>query len=182
MLGGPGAGKGTQAKRLGRALNIPWISTGDIFRDAIASDTDLGREVKGYVERGDLVPDRTAIALMRERLQQDDAASGWILDGYPRTAFQAEELDMLLDDLGQTLDKAIYLNVSEAVLVERSVQRSAIDDDPETIRRRIAVLHETTVPMLDYYSYRKMLVDVDGALAPEQVQETLWAALGLSTS
>lgn len=180
VLGGPGAGKGTQAARLSQALEIPWISTGDMFRQAISTDTELGREVKGFVEQGELVPDRTAIALMRQRLQRDDARNGWILDGYPRTAFQAEELNMLLAELGQVLDKAIYLDVPEAVLVERSVARSSLDDTPEAIGRRIRVLNETTVPMLEYYSYRQMLVRIDGTRSPDDVRQALWNTLGLT--
>ncbi|HEY9901455.1 MAG TPA: nucleoside monophosphate kinase [Candidatus Sericytochromatia bacterium] len=126
ILGGPGAGKGTQAQPLCRHLGISEISTSDILREAIASQTELGRQAQVYVEKGELVPDPILIEFMRQRLLQDDAAkgNGWLLEGYPRTAFQAEELDFLLDDLGQQLDWAIYLQVPESVMMSRSIARS----------------------------------------------------------
>ena len=125
ILGGPGAGKGTQAQPLCRHLGISEISTSDILREAIASKTELGRQAQAYVEKGELVPDPILIEFMRQRLLQDDAKGrGWLLEGYPRTAFQAEELDFLLDDLGQQLDWAIYLQVSEVVMMSRSLGRS----------------------------------------------------------
>ena len=117
------------------------------------------------------------IMLMRQRLQRVDAASGWVLDGYPRTAFQAEELNFLLDELGQRLDWAIWLEVPEAVLMARSRARSRLDDQPEAVQRRIELLHERTVPILDYYDYRKKLLRVDGNQTPERVEQDIKDAL-----
>ena len=177
LLGGPGAGKGVQAKRLSQLLNIAWISTGDELRAEIVAHTQLGDQVKPAVEQGELIQDETMIELMRQRLQQADAALGWVLDGYPRTAFQAEELDFLLDELGQKLDWAIWLEVPEAVLMARSQSRSRLDDQPEAINRRIELLYERTVPILDYYDYRQKLLRVNGNQTPERVEQDIKAAL-----
>ncbi len=130
ILGGPGAGKGTQARRLCHQLGISEISTGDALRNAIASQTELGCQAQPYVEKGELVPDPILIEFMRQRLLQPDTHRGWLLEGYPRTAFQAEELDFLLEDLEQRLDWAIYLEVSESVMMNRSVWRSFPPPEP----------------------------------------------------
>jgi adenylate kinase len=179
LLGGPGAGKGTQAKRLTESLGIPWISTGDLLHQAIAAQTSLGQTVQAAVETGELVDDTTMIALMRDRLQQPDALQGWLLDGYPRTAFQAEELDFLLDEIQQKVDWAIWLDVPQAVLMERSLGRSRSDDSPDALERRITLLYERTVPILDYYDYRQRLVKVDGSQSPEGVEAQIRATLGV---
>lgn len=173
MVGGPGAGKGTQAKRLQAAFNIPWISTGDLLYQAIAAQTPLGQKIQPIVEKGELVDDTTMIELMRDRLQKTDAVNGWLLDGYPRTAFQAEELDFLLDQLGQKVDWAIWLDVPKAILMERSLQRSRTDDNPEAVQRRIDLLYERTVPILDYYGYRQRLLKIDGMQSPEAVEQAI---------
>jgi adenylate kinase len=188
ILGGPGAGKGTQTRLLCRQLNISGISTSDILREAIASQTDLGRQAQPYVEKGELVPDLIMIEFMRQRLLQPDTARGWLLEGYPRTAFQAEELDFLLDELEQKLDWAIYLETPESVLMSRSVGRarpwkentqkvkaedSRPDDQPEIVQRRINLFRERLPLILDYYSYHKRLLTVNGARAPEQVQQDI---------
>ncbi|WP_346292483.1 adenylate kinase [Sphaerothrix gracilis] len=177
LLGGPGAGKGTQAQRLKEDLGIVWISTGDVLRQEIAAGSALGVQVKAAVEQGDLVKDETIIKLMRQRLQQPDVASGWLLDGYPRTAFQAEELDFLLEDLDQKLDRAIWLEVPKSVLRARSLARSRTDDHPEAIARRIELSYEQTLPMLDYYDYRQKLLRINGNQPPEQVWQSLQQAL-----
>ncbi|MEO1352462.1 MAG: adenylate kinase [Cyanobacteria bacterium J06635_15] len=173
MVGGPGAGKGTQAKRLQAAFSIPWISTGDLLYQAIAAQTPLGQKIQPIVEKGELVDDTTMIELMRDRLQQTDAVNGWLLDGYPRTAFQAEELDFLLDQMGQKVDWAIWLDVPKAILTERSLQRSRTDDNPEAVQRRIDLLYERTVPILDYYGYRQRLLKIDGTQSPEAVEQAI---------
>ncbi|MDB9526474.1 adenylate kinase [Oscillatoria sp. CS-180] len=179
MVGGPGAGKGTQAKRLQAALGIPWISTGDVLHQAIEAQTPLGRAVQPVVEKGEFVDDTVMIELMRDRLQQPDATQGWLLDGYPRTAFQAEELDFLLDELGQKVDWAIWLDVPKAILMERSLTRSRDDDHPEAIQRRIDLLYERTIPILDYYGYRQRLLKVDGHQSPEAIEQTICQRLGI---
>jgi len=174
ILGGSGAGKGTQAQRLCSKLGIPWICTGEILLQAIASQSQLGLQAKPYVEKGDLVPDETMIEFIRSRLLQPDVTNGWLLDGYPRTAFQAEELDFLLDDLGQRLDWAIWLEVPDSVMISRSVERSRLDDQPEIVQRRIALFHERTIPILEYYDRRQRLLTIDGNQAPEQVHQDVW--------
>ncbi len=179
LLGGPGAGKGTQAKRLSQSLAIPWISSGDLLHGAITAQTELGQAVQATVERGEFVKDETMIALMRDRLSQPDAQRGWLLDGYPRTAFQAEELDFLLDEIQQQVDQAIWLDVPKEILIERSLGRSRSDDHPEALKRRIELLYEKTLTMLDYYGYRQKLLKVNGNQPPETVEAVIRDHLGL---
>lgn len=128
ILGGPGAGKGTQSQRLCQHLHIHGIGTGDVLREAIASQTDLGEQAKSYVQRGELVPDQLMIKFMGLRLQRPDVSDGWLMEGYPRTEFQAEELDFLLDQLGQKLNWAVYLQVGESMMLQRSQERGLPDD------------------------------------------------------
>ena len=173
ILGGPGAGKGTQAELLCSNLSIPLLAVGDILREAIADDTELGKLAVSYVETGELVPDATMIQFFRRRLLLWDVFNGWVLEGYPRTAFQAEELDFLLDDLAQQLDWAIWLKVPTEVLLSRSIQRDRSDDSPEILQRRLDLYHERTIPILDYYEYRNKLLTIDGDRSPEQVQQDI---------
>jgi adenylate kinase len=173
MLGGAGAGKGTQAKQLSTHLKIPQIATGDIFRDAIAKNTELGQKAQAYVDQGELVPDEITIEFMRQRLQQPDTVDGWVLDGYPRTAFQAEELDFLLEKLGQRLRWAIWLDVPESILIERSLARSRDDDQLAIVLRRIQLFQERTIPILEYYEPRNRLLRINGNQSPEQVQQDI---------
>ena len=173
ILGGPGAGKGTQAELLCSNLSIPLLAVGDILREAIADDTDLGKLAVSYVEKGELVPDATMIQFFRRRLLLWDVFNGWVLEGYPRTAFQAEELDFLLSDLAQQLDWAIWLKVPTEVLLSRSIQRARSDDSPEILQRRLDLYHEQTIPILDYYEYRNKLLTIDGDRSPEQVQQDI---------
>lgn len=195
ILGGPGAGKGTQARQLCDQLNISEISTGNILREAIASQTGLGLAAQPYVEKGELVPDEILIEFMRQRLLRPDAANGWLLEGYPRTAFQAEELDFLLEELEQQLNWAIYLEVPESVMMSRSLGRARpskvmsqdtyspgelrLDDQPEIVQRRIDRFHQRTVPILEYYGYRKRLLTIDGNQSPEQVQQDILQKLNV---
>lgn len=183
MLGGPSAGKGTQARMLCHRLGIPLVATGDILRDAIASQTELGLEAQPYVDKGELVPDPLLIEFMRQRLLQPDTAKGWSLEGYPRTAFQAEELDFLLDELAQRLNWAIYLEVPESMMMSRSLHLhtpeeqatgdARPDNQPEIVQRRINLFHERTVPILEYYGYRQRLLTVNGDQSPEQVHQDI---------
>lgn len=183
ILGGPGAGKGTQSQLLCHKLGISEISTGDILRKAIACQTDLGRQAQVYVEKGELVPDLILIEFMRQRLLQPDTAQGWLLEGYPRTAFQAEELDFLLDELRQQLNWAIYLQVSQSVMISRSIGRSSnggvstedvrLDDQPEILQRRINLFHERLPLLLEYYGYHKRLLTINGNQSPMQVQQDI---------
>jgi adenylate kinase len=169
---------------LGDRLKLLWISTGDILRAAIAPGatdpnlTQLGQQAQVYVERGELVPDEVMIQFIRLRLLQADAASGWILDGYPRTAFQAEELDFLLEDLGQRLNKAIYLDVPDEILRSRSIARGLLDDQPDAVQRRIDLFHARTQPLLEYYELRDRLLRINGNQTIEQVQQEIITQLG----
>jgi adenylate kinase len=177
ILGGPGAGKGTQAEGISQHLDIPSISTGEVLRNAIANQTNLGQKARPYVEKGELVPDEIMIQFIHQRLLQADVTQGWLLDGYPRTAFQAEELDFLLEDLGQQLNWAIYLNVPKDVLANRTIHRSRSDDKPLIIRRRIELFYQRTIPILEYYSPRNRLLDINGNQPPEQVQQEILSQL-----
>ena len=173
ILGGPGAGKGTQAEKLCSKVSIPLLAVGDILRAEIAGETDLGKLAVSYVEKGELVPDEILIRFIGRRLLLWDVFNGWVLEGYPRTAFQAEELDFLLDDLAQELDWAIWLKVPIEVLRSRSIERDRSDDHPEILQRRLDLFHERTIPLLEYYEYRNKLLTVDGNQSPEQVQQDL---------
>ncbi|WP_413200150.1 adenylate kinase family protein [Nostoc piscinale] len=173
ILGGSGSGKSTQAQRLGRHFDIPQISTGEILREAIANYSELGRHAQPYVARGELVPDEMMIELMRLRLTKPDVSCGWILEGYPRTAFQSEELDFLLDALGQKLDWAIYLQVPQAVMVSRSLGRSLPDDQPEIVQRRVELFYDRTIPILEYYDRRRRLLTINGDQPPDMVEQNI---------
>ncbi|HEY9749065.1 MAG TPA: adenylate kinase [Allocoleopsis sp.] len=173
ILGGPGAGKGTQAQNLCRHFEIPLISTGEMLRRAIAAQTPLGQQVQAFVEKGELVPDETMIQLMRQRLLQADTSRGWLLEGHPRTAFQAEELDFLLEDLNQQLNWAIWLDAPDEVLMSRSIARQRSDDTPAVIQHRIESFREYTLPMLDYYEYRDRLLKINSNQSIEQVHQEI---------
>ncbi|MGD1853499.1 MAG: adenylate kinase [Leptolyngbyaceae cyanobacterium] len=177
ILGGPGSGKGTQAKKLSEHFGIPWVSTGDVLRAEIEADSDLGQQVSETLAQGELVPDSLMIDFIKDRLQQTDTAQGWILDGYPRTAFQAEELDFFLETLNTQVSRVIWLELPAHCLIERSEYRGAIDDNPDALRRRIATSLETTMPMLEYYEYRQRLVRVDGNQPVDDVKREILAAL-----
>ncbi|BAY10801.1 adenylate kinase family protein [Calothrix sp. NIES-2098] len=191
ILGGSGSGKSTQAQNLCRHFDIPKISTGEILREAMSGDKqlvlqedslplyfhdslcDLGRHAQPYVEKGELVPDEMMIEVIRMQLTQLDLKSGWLLEGYPRTAFQAEELDFLLEYLGQKLDWAIYLQVPEAIMVNRCLGRSLPDEQPEIVQRRIELFYDRTVPILEYYDRRRRLLTINGDQSPEAVHHTI---------
>jgi adenylate kinase len=179
FLGGSGAGKTTQAQRLCKYFEIPLISTGEILREAIAQTSDLGRKAQPYMAKGELVPDEMMIEFIRQRLSKSDVNNGWLLEGYPRTAFQAEELDFLLDDLAQKLDWAIYLQVPEAVMVSRSLGRSLPDDQPEIVQRRVELFYDRTVPILEYYDRRRRLLTINGDQRPEMVQQSILTLLSV---
>ncbi|MGD1918478.1 MAG: adenylate kinase [Pleurocapsa sp.] len=177
ILGGTGSGKGTQTARILDKLGIPSISTGEILRNGIASGTELGIEAKAYVEKGELVPDNLMIQFIQQRLIQPDVSNGWILEGYPRTAFQAEELDFLLKKIKQKLDWAIYLNVSEEVMIQRALDRGMVDDRLEVIKRRVQNFQEFTIPILEYYSYCQRLLNVNGEQSPDLVEQEILSSL-----
>ncbi|WP_028974081.1 adenylate kinase [Spirochaeta cellobiosiphila] len=195
FLGPPGAGKGTVAVKLKDEKKLPHISTGDLFRAAIKSESDLGLQVKAIVDRGDLVPDELTVAIVKERLDQADCQNGFILDGFPRTEAQAEALQKITN-----IDKALNFYVEEEELIKRLSGRRVCkqcgasfhvlfvppkkegicdhcggelytrkDDEIESIKNRLSVYKEQTQPLIDYYNNKQLLVDINAAEAPENV-------------
>lgn len=171
LLGPPGAGKGTQAQRLVEKYRIVQLSTGDILRGAVASGSALGKQAKDVMEAGQLMPDDLMIRIISDRIDQPDCANGFILDGFPRTVPQAEALDELLLQKGLKLDHVIELKVDDAALVARITRRASeesaagrarADDNVETLKKRLAVYHEQTAPILPYYRRKGILKVVDG--------------------
>ena len=181
LLGPPGAGKGTQAARLSDKLGVPAISTGDIFRSNVTERTELGRRAQRYMDSGEYVPDEITNAMVRDRLAQDDAAEGFLLDGYPRTLEQVHELDGMLTERGIALDAVVEITADDDVVVQRLLGRAAeqgrADDTDVVIRRRLEVYHEQTAPLADHYAERGMLRKVDGIGSVEEVTDRLLAAL-----
>jgi adenylate kinase len=173
FLGPPGAGKGTQAKMLAQQWNIPHISTGDILRQAMKDQTPLGVQAQSYVDCGDLVPDQLVEAMVSERLSQDDAKSGWILDGFPRTVNQAVFLEELLQKLNQQDEKVVNLEVPDEVVVARLLERGRKDDTEDVIRRRLEVYRSETAPLIDFYHHRHQLFSVNGNQSQEEVSAEL---------
>ncbi|WP_024876316.1 adenylate kinase [Saccharomonospora piscinae] len=176
LVGPPGAGKGTQATALSQRLNIPHISTGDLFRTHVGEETPLGREAKRYLDSGELVPDAVTNEMVRERLSEPDAKSGFLLDGFPRNTKQAEVLGDILSENEEALDAVIELKVPEDMLVERLLGRGRDDDTEEVIRRRQQVYRSETAPLLEYYS--NVLVTVDGVGDVDEVSSRVLDALG----
>ena len=181
LLGPPGAGKGTQAQRLVSQLGIPQISTGDMLRAAVAADTPVGRQAKEVMERGDLVSDEIVIAVAKERLAQDDARKGFILDGFPRTPGQADALDGLLAELGTPLECCLVLEVDTEELVGRLLRRAEIegrsDDNEETIRNRMQVYERETAPLVAHYQAQGVVRRVPGSGEIEAVAQRIAEAL-----
>jgi adenylate kinase len=166
LIGPPGAGKGTQAALLSQHFGIPAISTGDIFRYNVKNQTPLGVEAKGFMDRGEYVPDSLTNALVRDRLSHDDALGGFLLDGYPRTIDQVHELDSILSDGGKRLDVVVQLTADTEELVRRLAHRASVegraDDTPEVIRRRLEVYDSQTAPLIDVYAARGLVAMIDG--------------------
>ncbi|MFC8732955.1 adenylate kinase [Luteimicrobium sp. NPDC057192] len=181
IMGPQGAGKGTQAARLAERLGVPAISTGDIFRANIKGGTELGVLAQSYTAKGELVPDSVTNDMVRDRLAQDDAAGGFILDGYPRNAAQVAELDTILADSGIALDGVIELTADRDELLERLRKRAEIegreDDTEDAIARRLDIYAEQTAPLTDAYAQRGLLVQVDGIGDIDEVTQRLVAAL-----
>ena len=181
MIGPPGAGKGTQAVRVAEAYSIPAISTGDIFRANVSQGTPLGLQAKEYMDRGAYVPDDLTNALVLERLSEDDTASGFLLDGFPRTLAQVYTLDSCLDSLGSGLDAVVQLIVEADEVVQRLIRRAKeqgrSDDTEDVIRKRLEVYQEQTHPLVEVYAERGMLVSVDAMGAVDEVSERIFTAL-----
>lgn len=177
LMGAPGAGKGTQAKRLEKALGLPHISTGDLFRYNLKNETELGKLAKTYMDKGQLVPDAVTVAMVKDRLSQPDCSEGAILDGFPRTRAQAVALDELLEDLGGEIGVVPVIHVDYEELVQRLLRRAEIegrtDDNEETIRTRMRVYEEQTKPLIDYYADKGLIVKVNGQQSIEEVEADL---------
>ncbi len=209
MLGAPGAGKGTQAKKIASKYSIPHISTGDIFRANIKNGTELGKKAKTYMDQGLLVPDELVVDLVVDRVAADDCANGYVLDGFPRTIPQAEALDAALEKMGEAMDYAINVEVPDENIVKRMSGRRACvacgatyhiehippktegicdtcgkelilrdDDKPETVLKRLNVYHEQTQPLIDYYTGKGTLKEVDGTKDMSEVFDEIVAILG----
>ena len=209
MLGAPGAGKGTQAKKIADKYQIPHISTGDIFRANIKEGTELGKKAKSYMDQGQLVPDELTLELIMDRFQNPDCKNGYVLDGFPRTIPQAEALTEALAKKGETIDYAINVEVPDENIINRMGGRRAClacgstyhivyaptrvegicdrcgeklvlrdDDKPETVKKRLAVYHEQTQPLIDYYSKQGCLKEVDGTVDMSDVFDAIVKILG----
>jgi adenylate kinase len=202
ILGGSGAGKSTQAQGICKYFDLPLVSNSEILQDAIGQGTvpsaavlpeemshrtitlfsrpievnplpNLSHLTQSYLETEELISDTMMNESIRNRLNKPEFNSGWVLEGYPRTAFQAEELDLLLENLGQNLDWAIYLQVPQAVMVSRSLGRCPPDDQPEIVQRRVEIFYDCTIPILEYYDRRRRLLTINGDQPPEAVQQNI---------
>ena len=209
LLGPPGAGKGTQAARIVEKYNVPHISTGDIFRDNVKRQTELGKKAQEYMNKGELVPDDLVIEIACTRLLEDDCKEGFLLDGFPRTVYQAEKLDEFLTNHGMELDKAINIEVADEELISRLTGRRTCkdcgasyhivniptkvegvcdecggelvqraDDTEETVRNRIDVYKDQTMPLVEYYTNSNKIATVDGLGTLEEVFADIVKALG----
>lgn len=202
LMGLPGAGKGTQASEIIKKYPIPHISTGDMFRKAIKDETELGKEAKSYMDRGELVPDEVTVGIVKERISEDDAKKGFLLDGFPRTIEQAEALNSILKDLGREINAVVNIDVPEEELMNRLTGRRICeicgttyhlvfnppkvegvcdleggklyqreDDNPETVANRLDVNIKQSKPILDFYSQKGVLKNIDGSKNINEVTE-----------
>jgi adenylate kinase len=183
LMGPPGAGKGTQATKVADHFGIPAISTGDIFRANVSAGTPLGVEAKRYMDAGDYVPDEVTNKMVRNRIDEPDAAPGFLLDGYPRTPAQVEELDGMITFTGHKLDAAVVLTVDADELVARLLQRAEqegrADDTEDVIRRRQELYADQTEPLIDLYRGRGILLEVDGMGEVDEVTARIFSALDI---
>ena len=183
IMGPPGAGKGTQAVGLAERIGGAHVSTGDIFRANVSEQTELGRTAQRYMDAGEYVPDEVTNAMVRDRLAQDDALAGFVLDGYPRTVDQVETLDGILDELDSSLDAVVALVVDPEELIARLLKRAETsgraDDTEEVIRHRQEVYTAETAPLLQVYGERGLLREIDGVGSVDEVAARIAAALDL---
>jgi adenylate kinase len=181
IMGPPGAGKGTQAKFIAEHFKIPAISTGDIFRANVSKGTPLGVEAKRFMDAGEYVPDQVTNLMVRDRIDEPDAVSGFLLDGYPRTLSQVEELDGMIKFTGHELDAVLVLTVDQDEIVERLLQRAQVegrtDDTEDVIRRRQEVYTEETEPLIEIYRGRGILIEIDGMGEVADVTQRVFDAL-----
>src|SRR5262245_44334833 len=183
LLGPPGAGKGTQAQRLGDKRGRGQLSTGDMLRAAVKAGTPIGLKAQHIMARGELVPDDVVVAIVADRIEQPDAKNGFILDGFPRTVPQAEALDRMLKDKGMKLDAAVELKVDEGILLHRIAKRAAemqargetarADDNPEALEKRVHAYRRQTAPLVSYYTDHGLLRTTDGMASIEEVSAAI---------
>jgi adenylate kinase len=180
LLGPQGSGKGTQAKRVAAAWEIPHVSTGDLFR-ALDDSTELGREVKAIMERGELVPDEITIRMIEARLAEDDAVAGFLLDGFPRNLAQARALDAMLAAIGRRLDAILFFDLPDDVALERmrgrAEEEGRADDTPEAMAKRLAIYHEQTEPVVEHYRATGKLVPLHADRTIDEVFTEIETAL-----
>ena len=186
LLGPPGAGKGTQAKRLEERHGFVQLSTGDMLRAAIAEGSEVGLKAKDLMARGDLVPDDVVVGIIAERIDAPDCAKGFILDGFPRNVAQAEALDKVLEEKNLALDAVVELQVDDEILADRIATRAAeteggprADDNAEALKKRLVVYHEQTAPLIAYYSERGVLKSVDGMAEMDMVSREIVEVLNI---
>ena len=181
VLGPQGSGKGTQAQRISAAHGVPHVSTGDMFRAAILQGTELGRQVEPILSSGELVPDELTIALIRDRLSQDDAAGGFVLDGFPRNLVQAEALDEMLRSIGRPLDTVLFFDLDDETATHRvngrAHEEGRNDDTPEVMARRLAIYHEQTEPVVERYRAVGTLHTLNAAKSVDDVFAQIEEAL-----
>ncbi len=181
LMGPPGAGKGTQAKVVADHFGVPAISTGDIFRANVSEGTPLGVEAKRFMDAGDYVPDEVTNRMVRNRIDESDAQPGFLLDGYPRTLAQVEELDGMIAFTGHSLDAVVVLTVDEDEIVGRLLQRAEVegraDDTEDVIRKRQQIYSEQTEPLIEVYRDRGILIEVDGMGEVDDVTHRIFEAL-----
>ena len=170
LIGPQGSGKSTQGKMLSDFLQIPYISTGDIFRQIALEDSEMGRRIKQIIESGQLVDDKVTASLLREKINSEDCQNGFILDGYPRNLEQATLVDL-------NFDKAIYINVPDEAAEERLLKRGRIDDTRESIRKRLALYREKTKPLVEKYKNKGILIEIGGTGRIEKVQDEIKKSL-----
>ena len=181
LMGPPGAGKGTQAQVVAERYSIPAISTGDIFRKNASEGTELGIQAQRFMDAGEYVPDELTNLMVRNRIDEPDAERGFLLDGYPRTLAQVEELDGMIKHTGHVLDAVVVLTVDKEELVQRLLQRAETegraDDTEDVVRRRQEVSHDQTAPLIDVYRDRGLMIEVDGMGEVDEVSKRVLDAL-----
>lgn len=184
ILGPPGAGKGTQAAKLVERHDIVQLSTGDMLRAAVAAETPVGLEARDLMARGELVPDEVVVAIISDRIEENDARNGFILDGFPRTVAQANALDTILAQKRMELDAVVELKVNESILLDRVNHRvsqsngnARPDDNPEALKKRLGVYREQTAPLIAFYDGKGLLRSVDGMAPVEEVTRQIEGAL-----
>lgn len=184
LLGPPGAGKGTQALRIETGKGMKQLSTGDMLRAAVSAGTPVGLKAKDIMARGELVPDDIVVGIISDRIEEDDCAGGFILDGFPRNVKQAEALDVMLGEKGFQLDAVVEIRVDDGILIDRIEKRAAeteggprADDNAESLKKRLDVYHAQTAPLIEYYAAKDKLRSVDGMVDMDEVTHQITEVL-----